>query len=559
MDKLPKFRLAHKPPAGVETRLKRPQSSGGAAASIAPNNTDAAPAAHPSAVPPTSSRALSHSNSHPHLFLSSSQHGQKQEEEGASPHKIHLKMPKTNYFSKLRRDRKRPRESSPSTSPVPSPSTDASHFSAASAGPNSDSNSVHTGTPRTSSPDNQRPGSHSEPEMRPKAKMPAFLSSTKHGMTMLSFCLDVQDIDLAALASDIQRKYHELMWEERNRGMDGTRLTGDANGKWSVYRPSDGSEKSVMDRYNNIKPWDYNRVKLRVPADKADYVNASSITLASQSDHGLPDLRYIAMQGPTLPSIPHVWRMIAEQTVSAAVIVQLTTMTENYQVKCHQYFPPEEASSWTLNEDDVWSDGWKAHLTHNSTEMLDNGAIEKRKLTFQIEGERKKQSRVVWHFLFTCWPDFGVPRGADLQAFFHLMSLSRSHNNAANPTIVHCSAGVGRTGTFISLEYLIRELDNGTFRLYDSPQKPGLDMAHQVVDTLRQQRKGMVQGERQFEFIYVVLRKLWKEKYGHSSDPAASDEEAEDVADVFMTTPSSSSSALPLQPPQDDDEDDEVA
>lgn len=83
--------------------------------------------------------------------------------------------------------------------------------------------------------------------------------------------------------------------------------------------------------------------------------------------------------------------------------------------------------------------------------------------------ESEYEERTVWHFLYKKWPDFGVPALEDLDSFFTLMRLSREKNaNPANPRIVHCSAGVGRSGTFIALEHLMREIDAGVLENWDS-------------------------------------------------------------------------------------------
>lgn len=302
-----------------------------------------------------------------------------------------------------------------------------------------------------------------------------------------------------------------------------------------------------MDRYDNIKPWNHNRIRLRVADDQLDYVNASAILLSSPSDPALPPLRYIAMQGPTEPSIDYVWRMVAEQLPSPAVIVQLTTMHEGGSIKCHQYFPCRaDESPWHLNQDDGWADGWSARLSFCSLQELAGGAIEKRKLLLRVAGEDK--DRLIYHFLYRRWPDFGVPTAPDMDSFFRLMQLSRQHSAPAGTRIVHCSAGVGRTGTFICLEHLMRELDLGGLDAApgpgpDSPSathpsRRSADPVFDTVESLRQQRRGMVQGELQYEFIYHTLRKLWLLKHGLPAHPDDdSDEPAAkrlEVADPFV-------------------------
>jgi protein-tyrosine phosphatase len=312
---------------------------------------------------------------------------------------------------------------------------------------------------------------------------------------------------------------------------------GHENHRWGVYKQTDLS-RGAMDRYANVKPWNHNRVRLRVPPNEYDYVNASTVSLKSPSDKNRAPLRYIAMQGPTEASVDYVWRMISEQLPSPAVIVQLTNMYENHAQKCFPYLPMTRLQgSWTLNTNDIWNDGWGATLGFASLETLENGAIEVRKLLFHVDGE--ESPRIVWHLLYKKWPDFGVPALEDIDSFFTLMRLSREYSRGVDtnksrtrPTatngnhhddedvvtrIVHCSAGVGRTGTFITLEHLIRELESGSLENYDlKGEKP--DLVFETVECLREQRRMMVQSESQYLFIYQVMRKLWQDKYGVDED-----------------------------------------
>lgn len=183
----------------------------------------------------------------------------------------------------------------------------------------------------------------------------------------------------------------------------------------------------------------------------------SPITLRS-SDLRYPPLRYIAMQGPTKPSFDHVWRMVAEQTSSSpAVIVQLTEMADKHGRKCDQYLPmAEEGTAWRINDDNIWGDNWKAYLTFHSLEIIAGGAIEKRMLVLHIDKEgEKEEARIIWHFLYKRWPDYGVPTADDINSLLKLIKLSKQYSSPNSKCIVHCSAGVGRTGCFIALDHLI--------------------------------------------------------------------------------------------------------
>jgi protein-tyrosine phosphatase len=353
--------------------------------------------------------------------------------------------------------------------------------------------------------------------------------------------------------SDIEAKFKELLWMERNRMAFGVNSPERSEHKPDRFRHAEIKHPSMagMDRYTNIKPWGHNRIRLRVAGPDLDYVNASPIVLTSPSDPSRPPLKYIAMQGPTRQSLDYVWRMMAEQLTSPIVIVQLTNMYENNEEKCFPYFPfdssvapqsavqrhaehPDGHAQWALNRQETsWKDGWTADLRHAETKVLAGGAIELRQLLFKVQGEENE--RVVWHFLYTKWPDFGVPAMEDLDSFFELMRLSQEYNTAGIPRVIHCSAGVGRTGTFIALEHLIRELDAGYLQNYDAAGHDRPDLIFATVNALREQRKTMVQAPLQLAFIYKVMQKLWMDKYvgGHMDALGEPSAKRLEVADPF--------------------------
>jgi len=391
-----------------------------------------------------------------------------------------------------------------------------------------------------------------------------------------------------------------------------------------------GPHLKLLDRYVNIQPWNNNRVKLRVPEGKLDYINASPIILhprAARDGSTKEPSRYIAMQGPKQITTDHVWRMVVEQLESPGVIVMLTETHEGAIEKCYPYFPrsPDDPPL-EVNERDEFGDGFRATVKCEAIEETPAGdAIELRKLVITVHPKREiplegidgdddvkmkspqalqersasstpssatpittssattpinpstpalptanlisapisqpatpqeptprtafdssapVDQRIVYHFLYKKWPDFGVPSLSDLDSFFTLMRLSREKNSSpSNPRIVHCSAGVGRSGTFIALEYLMGELERGILEGWDDrveelkqrdrsgnqqgdgegaggmqsalpPDYAREDLVFEVVDALREQRRTMVQAEAQYEFIYRVLRKFWVEKYG---------------------------------------------
>ncbi|CAK7231873.1 hypothetical protein SEUCBS140593_008071 [Sporothrix eucalyptigena] len=214
-----------------------------------------------------------------------------------------------------------------------------------------------------------------------------------------------------------------------------------------------------------------------------------------------------------------------------------------------------------------------------------------------IDISEYEDERIVYHFLYKRWPDFGVPALEDVDSFLGMMHLSAEKNaDAENPRIVHCSAGVGRSGTFIALEHLLRELDAGVLEDYNGKNTTGDaedeamegaddqnprgrahmpplqqhdtgssasggtstvdrtsigsgilgsesdDLIYTTVNQLREQRRTMVQAEGQYHFIYQVLRKLWQEKYGVvDGDDGQAQRQSQDSNGVYDETASEGS------------------
>ena len=191
--------------------------------------------------------------------------------------------------------------------------------------------------------------------------------------------------------------------------------------------------------------------------------------------------------------------MIWQETKEVAVIVMLTQTAESGREKCSQYFPLDaEAGEYAieaLDEDDPTSSG---SVRFVESVMDEASRTTMRKLLLSI-GD---QTRIVWHLLFCGWPDHAIPEGDDQAALLELLKISAQKNFAPNnPRIIHCSAGVGRSGTFIALEYLLAQLECGTMAEANDDE----DMIFDVVNRLREQRMTMVQSDAQFSFLYQVL------------------------------------------------------
>lgn len=246
----------------------------------------------------------------------------------------------------------------------------------------------------------------------------------------------------------------------------------------------DDPEAVLRNRWQCVLPYAYNRIHLR--GLSCSYINASPVSLGD-ADH---KEKYIACQGPLDSTASHMWRMAWQQDVS--VIVMLTQPVENGIDKCFQYYPKDDSDVFDADEFKVTLVDKKTHDSKTDVRML------------QIS--HGDEQRTIYHFLFKAWPDHGVPHGSDLAGLFSVMELSRAKNTSQNARIVHCSAGVGRTGTFIALEYLMGEMDRGAF-----DGQCDMDAVFETVNTIREQRMLMV-NEQQLALIYQVLRERWQER-----------------------------------------------
>ena len=270
----------------------------------------------------------------------------------------------------------------------------------------------------------------------------------------------------------------------------------------------------------NVEPYAQNSIKLTVKEGANDYINASPIQLGKR--------RYIATQGPKDTSVNHFYRMLTAEVKSPAVVVMLTQTHEAGREKCFQYYPlSAEESPMQIPEDNEVQDGFKGevHLESVEDDVKSRSQIRRLRLRTSMVGGQEQETEIQ-HLLFSGWPDFLIPEGDDRAALIELIRLSASLNHpiaatqtngtngdtsvpafaqdsSDNPRIIHCSAGVGRSGTFIALDCLFSLLYTHQLDNLDPPDR---DPIVETVDLLRQQRMMMVQGEPQFGFLYEVLR-----------------------------------------------------
>ncbi|CAK5075185.1 unnamed protein product [Meloidogyne enterolobii] len=240
-------------------------------------------------------------------------------------------------------------------------------------------------------------------------------------------------------------------------------------------------------RFTNILPYDHSRVKLKQTDDDdgSDYVNASYIP-------GFNSRReFIAAQGPLPSTRDHFWRLVWEQQVPA--IIALTKCVEKGRDKCHQYWPDNRQRSVLYADIEVTL----------LTESIDYEEFTIRELRLTNLSEPGQQPRTVLHLHYQAWPDFGVPEHpVGIVHFARLFRNKLPPSPSNKPTIVHCSAGVGRSGTFIALDRLIQHIECG---------KP-IDVFGAVFE-MRLERCHMVQNEQQYIFIHQCLHYVLENFY----------------------------------------------
>lgn len=233
-------------------------------------------------------------------------------------------------------------------------------------------------------------------------------------------------------------------------------------------------------RYRDISPYDATRVILK---SNEDYINANYINMEIPSSSIIN--QYIACQGPLPHTCTDFWQMTWEQ--GSSMVVMLTTQVERGRVKCHQYWPePTGSSSYGCYQ-----------VTCHSEEG--NPAYVFRKMT--LFNQEKNESRQLTQIQYIAWPDHGVPD--DSSDFLDFVCHVRSKRaGKEEPVVVHCSAGIGRTGVLITMETAMCLIE------CNQPVYP-LD----IVRTMRDQRAMMIQTPSQYRFVCEAILKVYEEGF----------------------------------------------
>ncbi|XP_045839426.1 receptor-type tyrosine-protein phosphatase V-like [Meles meles] len=232
---------------------------------------------------------------------------------------------------------------------------------------------------------------------------------------------------------------------------------------------------ATKNRYPHVLPYDHSRVRLTQLEGEphSDYINANFVP-------GYTDPQeFIATQGPLKKTLEDFWRLVWEQQVH--IIVMLTVGMENGRVLCEHYWP---ADSTPITHGHIM-----VHL------LAEEPEDEWTKREFQLQHVAQQQQRRVKQLQFTTWPDHSVPEAPrSLLTFVELVREQARATQGTGPILVHCSAGVGRTGTFVALSRLLRQLE----------EEQTVDVFHAVY-ALRLYRPLMIQTPRQYIFLHSCL------------------------------------------------------
>ncbi|XP_038143624.1 receptor-type tyrosine-protein phosphatase F-like isoform X18 [Cyprinodon tularosa] len=224
-------------------------------------------------------------------------------------------------------------------------------------------------------------------------------------------------------------------------------------------------------RLVNIMPFESTRVCLQPirGVEGSDYINASFIDGYRQQK------AYIATQGPLAETTEDFWRMLWEH--NSTIVVMLTKLREMGREKCHQYWPAERSARYQYFVVDPMAE-------YNMPQYILR--------EFKVTDARDGQSRTIRQFQFTDWPEQGVPKtGEGFIDFIGQVHKTKEQFGQDGPITVHCSAGVGRTGVFITLSIVLERM-----------RYEGVVDLFQTVKTLRTQRPAMVQTEDQYQLCY---------------------------------------------------------
>ncbi|GFT00952.1 tyrosine-protein phosphatase non-receptor type 1 [Nephila pilipes] len=278
--------------------------------------------------------------------------------------------------------------------------------------------------------------------------------------------MEVEFLDI-----DYRNAWNSIFQEIRN----------ESNNYSYIIKDAKKLENKNLNRYRDVNPFDHSRVRLE-RGDK-DYINASLVQVPSANRS------YILTQGPLPVTTGHFWLMVWEQKSKA--ILMLNRVIEKNTVKCHQYWPVGSENGG--NDDLILSDvNLKIAFLNQKNE---SNFVVRRFLLTDLES---LDTREILQFHYTTWPDFGVPESP--AAFLNFLFSVREAgvlNSNVGPPVVHCSAGIGRSGTFC--------LVDSCLVLIEKNNDPNSINIRQQLLEMRHYRMGLIQTPDQLRFSYLAI------------------------------------------------------
>lgn len=235
-------------------------------------------------------------------------------------------------------------------------------------------------------------------------------------------------------------------------------------------------------RYRDVIPGESTRVKLQPDEeDKHEYINANYV-----SGYNKHEKAYIFTQGPLQHTVKDFWRMIWQENIS--IIVMTTNIRESGTMKCFSY--------WPLNVNEQLHAG-QYHIENQQIDQYESFLL----TTLVLKKTNHSDSRRIYHAHYLKWPDHGVPTGTkDALLFLEKVEYYKQLTQTNAPILLHCSAGIGRTGTFCAIDIGIKQYLNE--KIIDIPTN---------VIQMRHERAGSVQTEDQYLFVYLALMDFIKQ------------------------------------------------
>nr|XP_033819363.1 tyrosine-protein phosphatase non-receptor type 1 isoform X1 [Geotrypetes seraphini] len=263
-------------------------------------------------------------------------------------------------------------------------------------------------------------------------------------------------------------------------------------------------ENKNRNRYRDVSPFDHSRIKLQQGDN--DYINASLIKMEEAQRS------YILTQGPLPNTCGHFWEMVWEQ--KSRGVVMLNRVIEKGSIKCAQYWPKKEEKEMIFEDTNL-------KLTLISEDIKSYYTVRQ----LELENINSQETREILHFHYTTWPDFGVPESpASFLNFLFKVRESGSLNVEHGSIVVHCSAGIGRSGTFCLVDTCLL--------LMDKRKDPSSVGIKQVLLEMRKYRMGLIQTSDQLRFSYLAViegakfimgdssvQEQWKELSNEDLDP----------------------------------------